>query len=171
MEEVLSNDNLVYYIYSFLSSTNEKTSIACVNRDLNKICKNRSSFAIKQENLEFAFAFHGDNLSYCINNNCINEKNNYTENPIYPVSYKPMNNLIFFYPKFLTKREDNENNLNNENNVIIEWIRYNECLNGAKIKRFIPYCKNCMHRYVNYGYREDGDKIQYGHTCQYIMNI
>lgn len=152
METIIFNSDLLFYLYNFLSSANEKSAICCVNNYLYKICRSKSYFSIQKENLMLELYNKNNknnNIFNCINFNC---------NNIY--SKKAMQHLIFFYPKYLTKKNDKEDN------IFINWIRQIECKNGNQIKRFIPYCKDCMIKYVN-----KGNIVPYGYNCEYIMNL
>ena len=50
METIIFNSDLLFYLYNFLSSANEKSAICCVNNYLYKICRSKSYFSIQKEN-------------------------------------------------------------------------------------------------------------------------
>lgn len=97
--------------------------------------------------------YHPDKLPYCINNQCS------------LLNTKKKNSLswtCFYYPDNLSPPHDDQNDpygINHEGR-----IRSYQC-NNTNIKtircQFIPYCTNCMLKYVNYGYRNDNLEIPF----------
>ena len=177
MLSIINNIDLINYIYSFLSTVDDKTAITCINKTLYELFKSKSYFAIQKENLilEMTYSYH--DIFICVNAECRKEYNNLTE---FDIDYsldknlnkkKIVGNIIFFYPKILTKYREIDNVINPNQYILTHWYRHEECKNGPKIKRFIPYCELCMHKYVNFGYREHGDIVPFGYSEEYIKNL
>lgn len=92
------------------------------------------------------------NFKYCINQDCSNHHIQRNRN---------LSWTCFYYPKNLTEPHDHENDPYGVNYA--GGIRAKECYlcEFKNIKcQFIPYCYNCMNKYVN-GYREDGLETPY----------
>ena len=49
---ILNNNDLINHIYSFLSSVDDKTVIACINKTLYEVFRSKSYFTIQQDNLK-----------------------------------------------------------------------------------------------------------------------
>lgn len=174
---IINNEDIINYIYSLLCSVDDKSAVPCVNKTLKEQFKKKSYFAIQQDNLRLEITNKYHDIFICVNAECREEYNNFTE---FDIDYsldrnlnikKVVGNVIFFYPKYLTRYVDNNNYINSIEYILDRWYRHEQCKNAQKVKRFIPYCERCMHKYVNYGYREDNQEVPYGYTCEYIKNI
>lgn len=144
-KDIIFNEQMIEHIYKFMSCLEDKIAISSINKVSYNLLKNKVNFAIMQKKLKIKLSQPKNELLYCINS--MSCKNN------------ALNEILFFYPEFLTEKIDWA-----ENNIFIEWIRFNELKNGRKIKRFIPYCQTCMDKYVNYGYRKDGQPVSFSHA-------
>tara|TARA_B100001093_G_C26707054_1_gene961705 strand:- start:684 stop:1229 length:546 start_codon:yes stop_codon:yes gene_type:complete len=177
INNLINYDDIMNHIYSFLSTVDDQTAVTCINKRLYELFKSKSYFAIQKENLILEMAYNYNDIFICINAECREEYNNITK---YDIDYsldknlnkkKIVGNVIFFYPKILTKYSVINNVTNPSQYILTHWYRYEQCKNGPKIKRFIPYCELCMHKYVNYGYRDDGDIVPFGYSEEYIKNL
>lgn len=174
---IINNIDIINHVYSFLSAVDDKTAITCINKTLYKLFKSKSYFAIQQDNLKLEMTNKYYDIFICVNAKCREEYINFSA---YDIDYsldknlnkkKIVGNILFFYPKYLTRYLDDINYINSIEYILDRWYRHEQCKNGAKIKRFIPYCELCMQKYVNYGYRNDGNEVPYGYSCEFIKNL
>jgi len=176
---ILNNNDLINHIYSFLSSVDDKTVIACINKTLYEVFRSKSYFTIQQDNLkQKMIKSYNYGLFLCVNAKCREEHFENMNNDYYDLDLgvdfsgkKIVGNIIFFYPNYLTEYAYIDDHISQTEYIIYRWYRHVQCKNGPKIKRFIPYCESCMHKYVNYGYRNDGNQVPYGYSYEYIKNI
>ena len=82
--------------------------------------------------------------------NCNSEDNNITSAAL-GVSY-------FYYPENLTPKYYGTDIYETSYNL---YIRMNECQDATYIKRHIPYCYDCMKKYVMFEERKDKLEIPY----------
>ena len=181
ISSIINNEDIINYIYSLLSSVDDKSVVPCVNKTLNHQFKKKSYFAIQQDNLRLEITNKYHDIFICVNAECGKENNNFTEleisNSLDKNANKNVNkkkivgNILFFYPRYLKNYIEDDNYYDSSQYIIDRWHRQLECKNGPKIKRFIPYCEKCMYKYVNYGYREDNKKVPFGYSCEFIKNL
>lgn len=176
--DIINNIDIINHIYTFLSTVDDKTVVACINRTLNNQFKKKSYFEIQRDNLRLKISNSNRyGLFTCLNAKCREEYNNMDEIDLdfsldKKLSEKKIvGNILFFYPRYLRDYIEDNDYYNSSEYIIDRWHRQLECKNGPKIKRFIPYCIVCMHRFVNYGYRNDGNKVPYGYSCEFIKNL
>lgn len=174
---IINNFDIVNHIYTFLFTVDDKSAVACINKALNQEFKSKSYFAIQHENIRLK---QRENKNYdlfiCINSECRKKyysllTKNILDNITFFNKKRVVGNVYFFYPKKLTRYEDIDLYINSSAYTLVRSCRYEECRKGEKIKRFIPYCELCMHKYVNYGYRHDGELIPFGYSDKYIKNL
>ena len=119
-------------------------------------------------------------LKYCINNNCCENLNRQIQGPLR--RKKVVGSIYFYYPNYLPPTSyDIENSgelydgimFNNVNFEIYDQNTMNRiyaCQEGPIIKRHIPYCMECMERYVNFGNRNDSQNVPYGGPDGLLIN-
>ena len=122
-------------------------------------------------------------LKFCVNNACCNNIRKVLHGPLR--RKKVVGSIYFYYPKYFPSsqnihNEDNDNDNDNDNavydNVYFDMYDQNimnkiyACQEGPHIKRYIPYCIDCMEKYVNYGHRTDGLHVPFGGPDGLIFN-
>lgn len=109
------------------------------------------------------YNYYNNITKYCVNNDCC-----YQNAKI--IGYKGLivlkrknymaGILRFYYPKELELPHDDDNDPYGTN---FEYMfRRRQCLDGPKIKRLIPYCLDCMHKFGYIERRSDGQLTPYG---------
>lgn len=109
------------------------------------------------------YNYYKNIIKYCVNNNCC-YKNAKISNHKGFVVLKRKNHMAgmlhFYYPKDLELPHDDENDPYGTNHEY--RFRLGQCLDGPRIKRFIPYCFACMHKFCYIERRSDGQLTPYG---------
>ena len=99
------------------------------------------------------------NIINCCNSSCCNNNNNNNNNN----DNKALGVVYFYYPKDLTPLEPEPPDPYTINvNSFNYFNRIEECKNAKYIKRFMPYCYDCMNEYVDFQERDDFQEIPYG---------
>ena len=86
-----------------------------------------------------------NDLRFCVNHDCSCYNRKYMMKIVY-----------FYYPKNLIEDEYDAN--------YIHYLRLTQCMSAPYIKRFIPYCKECMHKFCYIEKRSDGENMPYGNS-------
>jgi len=117
-------------ISSFLKNSTDLSHLNQVSKIFNQEIKKIHIQIVK---LEESFLLHNKRIHrlICVNQNC-------RGTPNIKISYYSMGMTTFYYPK----------EKKHSYNVI---ARVKECLKSPYIKRFIPYCFECMQERVEYG--------------------
>ena len=124
-----------------------------------------------EEDLLYPSSFYNSwNRIKCVNENCYYDSDkdeNYMYHRYIHQHQSAIGIAYFYYPNELNQPHGVEDpyTINSES-----IIRNNICENSKNIRRFIPYCEECMKIYVNYGDREDGLEIPYGDSDGRIIN-
>ena len=133
-------------INSFLNKSLDIIALKCVSKTFNIEIKKIKIQIIK---LKEEFKRQRNPRIYrliCVNNNCHNVPNKL-------LYHYCMEMITFYYSKEIM-------NKNNQNSVS---YREDMCLKESNIKRFIPYCFDCMQEYIEYGkYKDDPWSVPFG---------
>ena len=101
-------------------------------------------------------------LPKCINITCRNGSK-------WQLTSKQLGQIFFYYPEELYEPHDEYDDPYGIN--FEAGIRQNQCKNGPSVKRCVPYCRNCMKEYMNFGEREDGLDVPFGEANGNAYNL
>lgn len=137
----ICNLDIINIIFKLSDSVDTKTALPCVSKSLYTMLKRKAYFALNQDNLRLELSFNNLkllnlkllNVNKIIKINCIN---------------KECNDICgcLGFTSFIYS--DNEDKILNNDNYIIVYSR-----NETVINRYIPYCKECTYKFVNFGDR------------------
>ena len=103
-----------------------------------------------------------NDIRFCVNNNCTSYNNSYYRDHLHNDRKCMMKVVYFYYPKNLVEDEYDAYGAN-----YIHCLRLRQCMSAHYIKRFIPYCQKCMHKFCYIEKRPNGQIIPYGN--QYLL--
>lgn len=124
----ICNLDIIDIIFKLCDSIDSKTALACVSKCLYKMLRSKAYFILQQDNLRLELKFNKIVKINCINNDCDN-------------ILECLGFTTFIYS------EKQDNLFDDKNNI----IAYSE--NEKVINRYIPYCKECTYKFVNFGDR------------------
>jgi hypothetical protein len=123
----LCNLDIINIIFNFCNSIDSKTALPCTCKYLYDILRSKAYFVLHQDNIRLELSFIkllSLQKIYCVNNNCNNSA------------------LSLGFSTFLYSEPMNRDNFS------LNFVE-----NSKKINRYIPYCKKCTEKFVNYGDR------------------
>lgn len=126
----ICNLDIINIIFKLCDSIDSKTTLACISKTLYKLLQSKVYFALNQDNLRLELTFNKIIKINCINNDC-----------------NDICGCLGFTTFIYSEKQDNL--FDDKNNI----IAYSE--NEKIINRYIPYCKECTYKFVNF---EDRNK-------------
>lgn len=163
-------NNIPLEIYSIiaanLTTLEDQISARQVNLGFYNNIKN---FSINKSLMEMKLGEVHLGLNRINNNLCINGSCGSRCQVVGRVEDVVMGCTMFYYPEELLEAHDYEGDPYGPNFEYRHRMRacQNAVENGRFVKRYIPYCENCMLKCVNFGSRDDGLQVPYNNFKGY----